>query len=188
MQRVLVGQLSQSHHPFATVCTDSVSLTPNAAVPLMLCTAVAEMQGQYSFQVPTSQLVVAFSQAELALNRAVKLSEQCRSLFETQPLLAGVAVVAAEAGSSGGSAGGQGPGWLSFTLIAVEQEVKVNILLSLAGLLAGSTSAGERMKGRQSGCISYIVNLACNEPVTVEGSTMQELPIMAKLPFCKSKT
>jgi hypothetical protein len=110
------------------------------------------MQARFNFTVPTSQLPLAFQQAELALNRAVKLAEQCRSLFELQPLLTGVGVAdasaAAEASCSAAAvsaecaAVGQ-QAWLRLTLIAVVQQLKVDVLLGLGGLLAGNSAAGE---------------------------------------------
>jgi hypothetical protein len=110
------------------------------------------MQARFNFTVPTSQLPLAFQQAELAVNRAVKLAEQCRSLFELQPLLTGVGVAdtsaaaaascsAAAVSADGGAVGQQA--WLRLTLIAVVQQLKVDVLLGLGGLLAGNSAAGE---------------------------------------------
>jgi hypothetical protein len=98
--------------------------------------------------VPTSQLPLAFQQAELALSRAVKLADQCRSLFERQPLLTGVGVADSAAATAAAAAGGTGDAvgqqaWLRLTLIAVVQQLKVDVLLSLGGLLAGNSAAGE---------------------------------------------
>jgi hypothetical protein len=110
--------------------------------------AVAAMQVRFSFSVPTSQLPLAFQQAELALSRAVKLADQCRSLFERQPLLTGVGVADSAAATAAAAAGGTGDAvgqqaWLRLTLIAVVQQLKVDVLLSLGGLLAGNSAAGE---------------------------------------------
>jgi hypothetical protein len=117
------------------------------------------MQARFNFTVPTSQLPLAFQQAELALNRAVKLAEQCRSLFELQPLLTAVGVaddsstaapastcstgeLSADGAAADGGAVGQ-QAWLRLTLIAVLQQLKVDVLLGLGGLLAGNNAAGE---------------------------------------------
>jgi hypothetical protein len=124
--------------------------------------AVAAMQPRFNFTVPTSQLPLAFQQAELALNRAVKLAEQCRSLFELQPLLTGVGVADASTAAAAASCGaavvsadsgalGQ-QAWLRLTLIAVVQQLKVDVLLGLGGLLAGNSAAGEE---HCSGTSSY---------------------------------
>lgn len=106
----------------------------------LLAALVAAMQDRFSFAVPTSQLPLAFQQAELALSRAVKLSEQCRSLFERQPLLTGVGVADTASAAAAAAAGQQA--WLRLTLIAVEQQLKVDVQLGLGGLLAGSSAAG----------------------------------------------
>jgi hypothetical protein len=108
------------------------------------------MQEQFSFSVPTSQLPLAFQQAELALSRAVKLAEQCRSLFERQPLLTHISVAGAATPAAGTAAAAEGVGgdvaqqaWLRLTLIAVVQQLKVDVMLGLGGLLAGNSAAGE---------------------------------------------
>lgn len=118
---------------------------------MMLSIAVAAMQDRFSFAVPTSQLPLAFQQAELALSRAVKLSEQCRSLFERQPLLTGVGVADTASAAAAAAAGQQA--WLRLTLIAVEQQLKVDVQLGLGGLLAGNSAAGEHAAGQQLSCM-----------------------------------